>query len=86
MESHDPWVLDMPHNTRQRMRAAAAAHYIEVSVSTLAKWRMKRIGPPYHHCGPRIVYYYQDEIDAWLIECDRRGQFDEAIDQGTRAR
>lgn len=62
----------MPSDTRERIRAAAAAHYLNVSRSTLAKWRMKGDGPRYHRCGPRIVYYYEDEIDAWLAECDGR--------------
>ena len=54
-----------------RLRAGKAAAFLGVSPSTMAKWRMKRIGPPYHRCGPRIIYYYQHEIDAWLNECDR---------------
>jgi predicted DNA-binding transcriptional regulator AlpA len=62
----------MSFNARKRMRAAEAAGYLSVSRSTLAKWRMNAKGPPYHRFGPRIVYYYQDEIDAWLEECDRR--------------
>jgi predicted DNA-binding transcriptional regulator AlpA len=59
---------------RERLRAAAAATYIGVSRSTLAKWRMRGEGLPYHRCGPRIVYYYRDEIDAWLADCDQREQ------------
>jgi predicted DNA-binding transcriptional regulator AlpA len=55
-----------------RIRAARAAAYLNVSRSTLAKWRMRGEGPPWHRCGPRIVYYVQAEIDAWLNECDRR--------------
>ncbi|WP_084244219.1 helix-turn-helix transcriptional regulator [Rhodoplanes sp. Z2-YC6860] len=62
----------MTANSRKKLRAAKAAEYLEVSRSTLAKWRMNGGGPPYHRCGPRIVYYYQDEIDAWQEECDRR--------------
>lgn len=56
----------------ERLRAVHAAEYLKVSRSTLAKWRMRGDGPPYHRCGPRIVYYYRSEIDAWLAECDRR--------------
>jgi hypothetical protein len=56
----------------ERLRAGEAARYLRVSVSTLAKWRLKTAGPPYHRCGPRIVYYFKDEIDVWLAECDRR--------------
>ena len=59
---------------RERLRAVTAAQYLDVSRSTLAKWRMNGGGPPYHRCGPRIVYYYKDEIDAWLADCDRREQ------------
>jgi excisionase family DNA binding protein len=61
---------------RDRLRAVEAARYLRVSRSTLAKWRMKGEGPPYHRCGPRIVYYYRDEIDAWLADCDRRADLD----------
>jgi predicted DNA-binding transcriptional regulator AlpA len=57
---------------RKRLRAIAAAGYLGVSRSTLAKWRMRGEGPPYHRCGPRIVQYYKDEIDAWLLDCDAR--------------
>jgi predicted DNA-binding transcriptional regulator AlpA len=56
---------------RKRIRAEQAAQYIGVSRSTLAKWRMAGKGPPYHRCGPRIVYYFIEEIDAWQAECDR---------------
>jgi predicted DNA-binding transcriptional regulator AlpA len=62
----------MSPDQRKRMRTAAAAHYIDVSRSTLAKWRIKGDGPPHHRCGPRIVYYFQDEIDRWSAECDER--------------
>jgi predicted DNA-binding transcriptional regulator AlpA len=64
----------MNHDLRERLRAVQAAAYLKVSRSTLAKWRMRGDGPTYHRCGPRIVYYYRDEIDAWLAECDGREQ------------
>jgi len=64
--------MTQPPNVRERIRAAIAAIYLGVSRSTLAKWRMRGEGPAYHRCGPRIVYYFKDEIDAWLAECDRR--------------
>ena len=62
----------MTSNLRDRLRAVEAALYLRVSRSTLAKWRMRGDGPPYHRCGPRIVQYYKDEIDAWLLDCDAR--------------
>ena len=64
----------MTSNDRDRLRAVEAAQYLRVSRSTLAKWRMNGIGPPYHRCGPRIVYYLRHEIDAWLAECDGQTQ------------
>lgn len=66
----------MTPNNRERLRAVEAANYLRVSRSTLAKWRMNGEGPTYHRCGPRIVYYYKDDIDNWLIECDRRSRSD----------
>jgi excisionase family DNA binding protein len=62
----------MTLDTRQRLRAVEAANYLRVSRSTLAKWRMRGEGPLHHRCGPRIVQYYKDEIDAWLHDCDAR--------------
>jgi predicted DNA-binding transcriptional regulator AlpA len=53
-----------------RLKAIEAAKYLRVSRSTLAKWRMSGQGPPYHHCGPRLINYLQHEIDAWLAACD----------------
>src|ERR1700730_6449720 len=38
---------------------------------------MNGAGPLYHRCGPRIVYYYRDEIDAWLADCDRQAHRDQ---------
>ena len=64
----------MTSNTHDRLRAVDAAKQLCVSRSTLAKWRMNGVGPPYHRCGPRIVYYLQHEIDTWLAECDRQIQ------------
>lgn len=55
-----------------RLRAAQTADYLGISRSTLAKWRMRDEGPAFHRCGQRIVYYFKEEIDEWLAECDRR--------------
>jgi predicted DNA-binding transcriptional regulator AlpA len=62
----------MTQDASNNMWAAEAARYLRVSRSTLAKWRMNRMGPPFHRCGPRLVYYFKHEIDAWLAECDRQ--------------
>jgi predicted DNA-binding transcriptional regulator AlpA len=60
----------MTSEQSRRLKAVEAAQYLRVSRSTLAKWRMVGEGPPYHRCGPRLVYYFQHEIDAWLAICD----------------
>lgn len=60
----------MSSQQSSRLRAAEAANYLRVSRSTLAKWRMSRVGPPFHRCGPRLIYYLQHEIDEWLAACD----------------
>ena len=62
----------MSPNPIVRLRAVEAAQYLRVSRSTLAKWRMSGNGPVYHRCGPRLVYYFRHEIDAWLAACDAR--------------
>lgn len=61
----------MDRSQRERIRAVEAAEYLQISRSTLAKWRMNGHGPTYHRCGPRIVYYFKSEIDAWLADCDK---------------
>ncbi len=53
-------------NRRKRLWAKQAAEYLGISRSTLAKWRMNSSGPKWHRCGPRLVFYYQDELDTWL--------------------
>jgi len=54
------------------LRAIQAAHYLGVSRSTLAKWRMRHAGPPFHKLGSRLTYYLRPEIDQWLAKCDQR--------------
>jgi len=60
----------MTSDGSKRLRSKGAAEYMGVSPSTLAKWRWRKEGPPYHRCGPRIVYYLLQEIDAWQAKCD----------------
>lgn len=49
-----------------KLRPAQAARYIGVSISTLAKWRSLGIGPVFEKCGPKLVYYYRRDLDAWM--------------------
>jgi predicted DNA-binding transcriptional regulator AlpA len=62
------------NNPQDRLWASEAAVYLQLSRSTLAKWRMRGEGPPYHRCGLRLIYYIRAEIDAWLAACDESAQ------------
>lgn len=56
----------MEQSNKKRLRSAEAAHYLGISASTLAKWRMRGDGPPFRRCGPRIVFYFVQDIESWL--------------------
>jgi predicted DNA-binding transcriptional regulator AlpA len=58
----------MQSPARKKLRSPQAADYLGISPSTLAKWRMRGYGPPFHRCGPRIVLYFTDDLDAWLLQ------------------
>lgn len=50
----------------QNLRTDAAARYLGVSTSTLAKMRMRGDGPPFVKMGRRLVVYRMPELAAWL--------------------
>lgn len=54
------------------LRAPAAAAYIGLSASTLAKLRMRGDGPVYSKAGPRIVVYAREDLDAWITSRKRQ--------------
>ncbi len=53
-----------------KLRAPAAAEYLAISASTLAKMRLRGDGPPFFKAGARVVLYDVAELEAWLA--DRR--------------
>jgi predicted DNA-binding transcriptional regulator AlpA len=63
---------------RNLLRPEAVAEQLGVSTSTLAKWRLRGIGPAFVKIGPRLVGYYQDSIDEFLAKGERRSTSDEA--------
>ena len=65
------------------LRAPAAAEYLGVSTSTLAKWRLYGCGPQYSKAGPRIVIYGIAELNAWLTARRRRSTSDKG-EEGVR--
>lgn len=50
---------------RQRLRAPAAAAYLGLSPSTLAKLRCAGGGPAFTKLG-RVVVYERYDLDAWV--------------------
>ena len=68
-------------NTYQNslLRVADAAAYIGLSVSTLAKMRLRGDGPVYAKAGPRIVVYERADLDAWLTRRKRRSTSEVAV-------
>jgi predicted DNA-binding transcriptional regulator AlpA len=56
----------------KNLRAPAAAEYLGMSLSTLAKMRLRGDGPIYMKAGPRVVLYDLADLDAWLDTRKRR--------------
>ncbi len=52
--------------TANTLRAPAAALYLGLSKSTLAKMRLRGDGPVFCKNGPRVVAYRISDLDEWL--------------------
>lgn len=50
------------------LRANAAAAYLGLSKSTLAKMRLRGDGPPFAKLGSRVVVYDTRDLDTWVNE------------------
>lgn len=57
---------------QNKLRAPAAAEYLGLSASTLAKMRLRGDGPIYMKAGRRVVLYDAADLDAWLETRKRR--------------
>jgi hypothetical protein len=49
-----------------KLRTGAAARYVGLAPSTLAKMRVRGDGPPFSKAGARIVVYGIEDLDEWL--------------------
>lgn len=49
-----------------KLRTEAAARYLGLARSTLAKMRVRGDGPPYSKAGARVVVYDIRDLEAWL--------------------
>lgn len=65
------------NHSSKRLRAPAAAEYVGLSASTLAKMRLRGDGPVYAKAGPRVVVYNVADLDHWLASRRRRSTSDE---------
>lgn len=51
--------------TDRIMTEREACIHLGVSRSTLAGWRMRKVGPPYYCYLGTAIRYRQSELDAW---------------------
>ena len=58
------------------LRTRDAALYVGLTVSTLAKMRLRGDGPRYHKAGPRIVLYSKVDLDDWIAASARQSTSD----------
>jgi hypothetical protein len=49
-----------------KLRSEAAARYVGLATSTLAKMRVRGDGPPFSKAGKRVVVYDIRDLEAWL--------------------
>jgi predicted DNA-binding transcriptional regulator AlpA len=54
-----------PEEQRRRVRTAEASKYLNLSESTLEKYRLTGSGPRYAKFG-RIVTYSLEDLDTWV--------------------
>ena len=49
-----------------KLRTEAAARYVGLAPSTLAKMRVRGDGPPFSKAGLRVVVYDIQDLNDWL--------------------
>ena len=58
----------MNSQNQKLFRPPRAADYIGLSVSTLAKQRLRGDGPKFVRMSPRAIGYLQADLDTWLAD------------------
>lgn len=56
----------MSMSNQNLFRPPGAAAYVGLSVSTLAKQRLRGDGPRFVRLSPRAIGYLQADLDEWL--------------------
>jgi predicted DNA-binding transcriptional regulator AlpA len=54
------------NSSRRRVRTKQAAQYIGSTESTMEKWRVAGIGPPFIRLGSRIIVYDTQDLDSYM--------------------
>ncbi len=65
-----------PTKKTPKLRSPAAAEYLGLSASTLAKMRLRGDGPIYAKAGPRVVVYDRADLESWLAARKRTSTSD----------
>ncbi len=69
--------LDLsPTKYSPKLRPPAAADFLGLSASTLAKMRLRGDGPIYSKAGPRVVVYDLADLESWLTARKRSSTSD----------
>lgn len=53
-------------STEGPLNIERAAAYLNISLSTLYRYTSQRLIP--HHKPGKVIYFYREELDAWLME------------------
>lgn len=64
-------INDQQSSVRAILRPPQAAGYVGLTVSTLAKRRLRGERPHFVRLGRKAIGYHVSELDAWLAECRR---------------
>ena len=64
-----------------KLRTRAAARYVGLAGSTLAKMRVRGDGPPFSKAGARVVVYDLRDLNDWLRATRRTSTLTGPCDQ-----
>lgn len=64
--------IDIPLGTKIRVSPKRLARVLDVKESTLERWRVIGIGPPFRKLNG-AVRYALDEVEQWVQQCHRGG-------------
>ncbi len=69
--------MTVEHSPTPRLRPPAAAEFLGLSASTLAKMRLRGDGPIYSKAGSRAVVYDLADLESWLTARKRSSTSDD---------